>query len=125
MGNHYRHSYVYRPTEIEAFRNIERENRVAKEWGYNPHFTEFEKRVYSMDLEIRSKIIPDAIRHNNKAVTHADELRVPIVIYEIANITKHTPDFIQRTMETIDNKVWLRQRLGYKQVLPVVKKVVG
>lgn len=123
LGNHYRHNYIYRPTEIEAFRNIDRENRIYKEWGYNPHFTDFEKRVYFLDLEIRSNVIPRAVKHNKTAINHADELRVPIAVYEIANITNHTPDFIQKVMETIDNKVWLRQRLGYKQVLPVVKKV--
>jgi len=120
---HHRHSYVYRPTEILAFANIEKEEKIIRDFGYSPHFTDFERKIYFIDLELKSKIIPNAEKHNKTVQTHSESLRVPIVVHEIANITGHTPDYIQRVMEDIDNKAWLRTRLGYKRVLPEVKKV--
>ena len=122
-NNHYRHSYVYRPTEIEAFRNIEKQEKIIREWGYSPYFTDFERKIYLMDLELKSKIIPNAEKHNKTVQTHSDSLRVPIVVHEIATQTGHTPSYIQKVMETIDNKVWLRQKLKYKNVLPDIKRV--
>lgn len=123
LGNHYRHNYIYRPTEIECFRNIEREEKIKREWGYYPSFTYFEKRVYKLDLELKSKIIPNAINHNKSAINHSEEMRVPIVTHEIAKITEHTPDYISKVLETIDNKVWIRQRLKIYPFLPEVDKV--
>lgn len=118
MSKIYRHSYVYRPTEIQAFINIEKENKILSEYGVNIHFTEFEKKTYALDLYIKKEIIPKALALNKR---EPDKYRVPNALHEIASVTNHTPDYIQRVLGDIDDKIWLRTRINLDPILPVVK----
>lgn len=121
MGKLIRHSYVYRPTELEAFANIEREQKIIQRHGVKPYFTNFELRVYSLDYHVRKNVIPKAIE-SNKIIPRAE--RVPIPIYWIAEKTAHTPEYIQRVLNTIDDKIYIRDKLKIYPVFPKLEKVV-
>lgn len=115
-----RHSYIYRPTEIQAFANIEREQKIIRNYGIKPHFTDFELKVYALDYYVRKHVIPKAIADNKVLDRSA---RVPIPVYWVAERTSHTPDYIQRILNTIDDKIYLRDKLKIYPVYPKLDKV--
>ena len=77
--------------------------------------------MFNLDLYIRKVVIPSA--ELERKTDSTSKIRVPIPVHEIANKTNHTPDYIQKVLEEIDNKAWLRQRLKIYPILPEIRKV--
>lgn len=110
MSKIYNHRYIYRPTELEAFEHIERQNKLILKYGLQPNYTEFEKKVYIIDLYIKQVVIPKALQHNRNVKFSKEMMRIPIPIYEIGEITNHTSQYIQRVLDDIDNKAFIREQ---------------
>lgn len=101
---------INRPTEILAFRNLDKYSKCIRNYGINPRFTDFEKRILDLDFKIQLEIIPISERQLLAGI----KVRKPIVIYEIANLTNHTASFIQKTFDVIEQKIELGEYLKIK-----------
>lgn len=98
---------IHRPTENLAFRNLEKFSNFIKNYGINPKFTHFEKRIMELDLKIQLEVIPVS----EKQLQLGFKVRKPIIIYEIADLTNHTASFIQKTFDCIEQKLELMEYL--------------
>lgn len=114
-------SYIYRPVEIECFENIERENKLKRIYGINPEFTKLEKKIYIIDLYLKEIVIPEMIKKNK--LKNDGINRIPIALYELSDITGHSSQYIQKVLDNIDNKIFLREHFRLNPVLPTISKI--
>lgn len=121
LSKNYRHNTVYRPTEIECISNIEKENKIISRYGVNPKFTEFEKLVYALDLYVKSIVIPKAIKEN---IVKPKSSKIPIPVYWIADNSNHSVEYVIKTLNTVDDKVFVRDKLRLNPILPKIDKEV-
>lgn len=121
LSKSYKHNIVYRPTELECISNIEKEKRIINRYGINPHFTDFERLVYALDLYVKCIVIPKSIKDN---LVKPKSSKVPIPIYWIAEQTSHSSEYIMRVLNTVDDKVFVRDKLKLTPILPKINKEV-
>lgn len=98
---------ISRPTENQAFSNLSKFSHFIRTYGLKPKFTEFEQRILRLDLKIQLEVIPVSESQLKLGL----KVRKPIVIYEIANITNHTAEFIQKSFDRIQHKLELMEYL--------------
>jgi len=121
LSKSYKSNTVYRPTELLCFSNLEKENRIIERYGVDPKFTDFERLVYALDLYVKSVVIPRAIKSN---LVKPKSAKVPVPVYWIADNSNHSVEYIIKTLNIVDDKVFVRDKLRLNPVLPKILKEV-
>lgn len=102
-----------RPTEDLSMLEIYKQAKALRKFGTNLHFTDFEWKVFDLDRTIQKTIIP-AQELEAKEQGHNISLRM--VVHKISDSTGHTPEFIKKTLDNIEEKVYLREKLNLKPI---------
>lgn len=98
---------VFRPVEIMAFYNISRDAKIFKLYGKRLKYTEFEKKIFELDLNIQTKEYPKDGKY---------------VLKEISKRTGYSVEFIKATLRDIDNKIYMRDKLKMNPY-PIINKI--
>lgn len=102
-----------RPTEDYALLEIFKQSKAMRKFGTNLHFTDFEWKIFNLDRQIQEKVIP-AQELEAKEQGHNISLRM--VVHKISDNTGHTPEFIKKTLDNIEEKIYLREKLNLKPI---------